>query len=717
MLCAPAAFSQRSSSSFSNIAEFNLGFRPTGLAAGISPRSTIEIAVAVHDQPSIHLYELSDLAQLVSTETLSTTRPATYLASADVNNDGVSEYLTLSSDGSVCTVIRRTAQGVVSADYELAAPSSKFFITDLNNDKFKDILFYGRSSAGALTLLGRPNGTFKKGPVLFPDISISDMTATDINDDGVVDILALNWLSEELTIFMGISRLVYSEQIAIPLSSEPSEIAVARLRTDKSIKLAMTFPETREVRVYTGNALGDYRLISRVECGRNPSGISLTSLNADAYLDFVVRTTRGLEVGSGTPSGVFPPSSIFGVTNSTANWLLADVDADGNKDCVLLDGEQLLILANSNHGDKIRWPNDYAVGNDPRGLVLDDLDGDGRQDIVVANYGTGNLSFLLNQGDGKYSGQQTIALADKPTHVHRVSGLPSRDKFLIASHSGADRVTIVTLQDELRRTRTFTIPTGPTPSTMFARIDTLGLGFVVRYAGAKDRMDIFSSFKQLSSRQFIERKLRVSVPTKLLTTNLAEAASPSSYELIFAQHEKATRRTTISSSVSEKGLVFGTTKALFAYPDTSSSTKFVYGAYLNQDAFRDVIVILGPPQNSLGIWYGAVQPFSRDSIVWIQHVQPASGETFAVKDVNNDGLSDMVWLDAQRRSIVVSYGRASGYETPLNVMPAAAGMSNFKLGTLRTPDEIDLAWTNSSRGTVSVVFSPFAQHEALRNDR
>ena len=708
LLCVPASFSQRSFTSFSNLSDFNLGYRPSGLAVGTGARSTVEIAVVVHEQPSICLYEISNAGQLMPPEILNTQRSAGYITSADLNNDGTSEYVTLSSDGLWCSIIRRTPQGNTVVEYQLNAPSRGLVVADLNNDKIKDIVLFGKNSAGALTLLGRSNGTFRSGPLLFADISISDMAATDINRDGVVDLLVLNWLSEELTIFMGISRLVYSEQITVPLSSEPAHIAISQVGVDRSFRLAITFPASRETQVFSGNSLGDYRLMTRVDCGRNASGVQLTHVNTDQYLDLVVRTARGIEVACGGPSGSFAAPTLFGISSSASDWLLADLDEDGNKDCVLLDrqGEKLLVLANSDHNGTIEWPDEYAVGLDPRGLVLEDLNGDGRQDIAVANYGSGSISLLLNTGNGRFAGQQGIMLSEKPTSVHRVGGMPSRNKFLVASHSSTDRVTVITLQDEIHRARTFTVPTGSDPSTVLAKLDSSGLEFVVRYTNAKDRSYVFSSFKQISPKQFVERSLRASVSTKILTMSIDEGASPGSFELLFAQHDKSSGRTTISASTSEKGLLFGATKALFSYSDSLSVTKFVLGAYLNPDAFKDVIVTLGAPQNSLGIWYGTVRPFSRDSVAWIANVQPINEDAMTLSDVNNDGTTDIVWLDGLRRAIVVSYGSAGGFGSPVSVLQAT-GVSSFRLGSLRQQGVTDLVCTNPAKGTVSIVFAPF----------
>ena len=42
-------------------------------------------------------------------------------------------------------------------------------------------------------------------------------------------------------------------------------------------------------------------------------------------------------------------------------------------------------------------PASFAAGSGPRGGALADLDGDGRPDIVTANYGANTMTVLLNR--------------------------------------------------------------------------------------------------------------------------------------------------------------------------------------------------------------------------------------------------------------------------------------------------------------------------------
>jgi len=86
-------------------------------------------------------------------------------------------------------------------------------------------------------------------------------------------------------------------------------------------------------------------------------------------------------------------------------FAVADVDGDGKLDLVAVDNgaNQVMVLRNVSVVGSLTTSSfagrvNFAVGSGPRGLAVQDLDGDGKAEIVTCNYGGNNISVLRNIG-------------------------------------------------------------------------------------------------------------------------------------------------------------------------------------------------------------------------------------------------------------------------------------------------------------------------------
>ena len=708
-----AAYSQRSFTSFGPTIDYSINFAPLILTTGQFHIGGVSQIVAVSkEDPGLHFYRLTP-SGVLPVHSISLADPPSFIAAADLDGDGTTECLLLSSDGMVISIVANKGEGVSERTISLKVPAQRLIVADINNDKRKDILLFGKKRAGMSSLLGKTGNTFVEGPMLFPEISISDAQATDLNGDGITDILLLSWLTNQLDVFYGIGRGIFSEQTAIDLPSEPLELAVTPVTKQRTLQVAVTFPEQNKIGIYKGDATGDFDPVGTINCTSSPRGIKLANLNDDAFIDLVTSTDEGIFVSLGVATAQYGAPTAFGVGRTISSWGLADLDSDGKTDLVLADrsSKRIVLLGNASYSGTITWPDRYAVGAEPQGLVVQDFNDDGIPDVAVVNTGSNSLSLLYGRGNGLLTGQQSVSLSDHPEFIKTLYAGVESQHVLVVSHPSADKVTIIRLADEVDRSTSFSIPTGSNPFVLFAKSDssTNQLEMFVRHTSSKGKSLSVSLFEQISSRQFLERSLRPNLAFTILALTVDALKQGGPNDLVFVTHDQSSKQSTLSVGLGGEGFDFKEVSPLLSFPDSLSTTRATVSGYVNGDAFKDVAVYLGEPRNSLGIIYGRGDGTVRDSVVWVRGVHLAGDDAIFFRDVDDDTETDIAYLDSSRKTVMVAYGKKDGtFHSPRSVY-SGQGIASFRIDRMRNEDTMDLVMANAATGTVSIIFNPFSR--------
>jgi parallel beta-helix repeat protein len=116
---------------------------------------------------------------------------------------------------------------------------------------------------------------------------------------------------------------------------------------------------------------------------------------------------------------LFAPAVNYNVGSQPRSVFAADLDGDGNNDLAVANwnSNNVSILFNDGYGI-FSQPVNYGIGGYPRSVFAADFDGDGDKDLVVANdVSPGFVSILINNGNGTY---QAPANYDVGTWPHSV---------------------------------------------------------------------------------------------------------------------------------------------------------------------------------------------------------------------------------------------------------------------------------------------------------
>jgi hypothetical protein len=125
---------------------------------------------------------------------------------------------------------------------------------------------------------------------------------------------------------------------------------------------------------------------------------------------------------------------------------LGDLNNDGKIDCVVSDSITNTIrvfIGTASPNATFNPPNNPVfVGAGPQQLALADINGDGNQDVIVANRVASNVSILLGSGDGNFSSRQDFTSINAPwaVYVMDLNG-DKRQDFVIINELNSTNAT------------------------------------------------------------------------------------------------------------------------------------------------------------------------------------------------------------------------------------------------------------------------------------
>ena len=262
--------------------------------------------------------------------------------------------------------------------------------------------------------------------------SIADITATLVNV-GSCTLLATQagnatYLAANASqTFPVIAPLQFASPIDFPTGLYPAGVVAADFGNDGKPDVAVTNNGDGTISLLFGAGTGTLASGGTLTAGGGPTWIVLADLNGDGHQDLIVAnsTDNTISVLLGTGVGTFGPPFSQAVLASPIALAIGDLNRDGKPDLVVVNGYAghfgvvgSTVQAFLGNGDgTFRLPATYAVGTNPQGVAIGDLDGDGNPDLVVTSASTRAFTALLGRGDGTFNVGASYMVGDSPTGI------------------------------------------------------------------------------------------------------------------------------------------------------------------------------------------------------------------------------------------------------------------------------------------------------------
>ncbi len=288
-------------------------------------------------------------------------------------------------------------------------------IGDLNGDGKPDLAVANRvgdsedeDAVGTVSIrLNRGDGTFKPRRDYNAGPDPVAIVIGDLNGDSKPDLAVAGWDGAVSTLFnKGDASFRVEHDYAT--GDRTTSIAIADLNGDGKPDLATTVADEGVVDVLLNKGDGTFAGAAGYATGPDPWSVAAGDLNGDGAADLAVASNSERSVVSiffNDGKGAFGGRHDYPAGPEPVSVAIHDLDGDGHPDLAIshfgsvFSSNIVSVLRNDGHA-RFGSKRDYPVAEGLGPVVVGDVSGDGKPDVVTVNDDSNRFSVLVNGGRG-----------------------------------------------------------------------------------------------------------------------------------------------------------------------------------------------------------------------------------------------------------------------------------------------------------------------------
>jgi len=340
------------------------------------------------------------------------------LVAADTNGDGRLDVGCVNQSADTFGMLLSSGATGMRGALHLTAPDAYgLTVADFNRDGRLDFAATRAVAAGAVTVLNSSGTSYSAGVQYATSASTPQgVCAVDWNVDGKLDLVTAHAGAGGYAIHSGDGTGLFS-YVGSYYSNNFMDVATGDFNQDGKPDVVLSndmASGTDYLSIVSGPGALSGGSISTVGVGAlQPRGLAVADYNMDGKPDIAVANlSSNVTVAFNAGLGVFTTSSYTLSGGFILYAAAGDVTGDGKPDIVATNSAApgnfgVFILTNTNGGGASAFSvgAQIPLGKYPTGVKLADMNGDGKLDIVIANY-YGFVTLGINGGSGTFTNWQ-----------------------------------------------------------------------------------------------------------------------------------------------------------------------------------------------------------------------------------------------------------------------------------------------------------------------
>jgi hypothetical protein len=344
------------------------------------------------------------------------------VAISDLNADGISDLIVANQGSDDVTILLGDGKGNLKpakgSPFAAGNSPDDIAIADLNDDGELDLAFPNHDSKHVTLLLGDGQGAFAPAPnsplTVKSEPHPHTIAVGDLNGDRTLDLIIDDWQNSKLTLLFGKGKGRFStpgRSLAVP----PIPYQNTRLSDmdgDGNQDIITPARKRNGVTVMLGDGKGVFKLADGAPfpAGRSPFNVAVGDINGDHKPDIAIArysgsindpSDDGIAILLGNGKGGFQPASgsPFDAGGAPVRVAAGDADGDGIDDVAVanLGSDDVTVLLGGKDGITVAPGSPFPVGRRPYAVTIGDLNGDGKSDLAVANNGSNDVTILFGR--------------------------------------------------------------------------------------------------------------------------------------------------------------------------------------------------------------------------------------------------------------------------------------------------------------------------------